>query len=76
MPKSSPHQITLSCPSCQGRLYRVPRNFLDLIISKFVPRRRYRCFSVACCWEGPIRHRQSSTAATPNTPEENRRYIL
>lgn len=62
------------CPSCEGRLYRVPRRFVDLIVSKFTPVRRYRCFSVACCWEGNLRH--ASVAYGTSGPDGERQYIL
>ncbi len=43
------------CPVCKGSLYRVPRSFLDRVLSVFVPVCRYRCHSWACGWEGNLR---------------------
>jgi len=70
------HQHKLNCPSCQGRLYRVPRHFFDLVVSKFTPVRRYRCFSVACCWEGTLRHRDVELPSPALAAADERRYIL
>ena len=72
---NTPHN-KLNCPSCQGRLYRVPRHFFDVVISKFTPVRRYRCFSVACCWEGTLRYRQTATPSPGMAAADERRYIL
>jgi hypothetical protein len=34
---------------------RVPRRFVDVLLSAFVPLRRYRCRSLDCGWEGNLR---------------------
>ena len=72
--KSSQHKP--NCPSCEGRLYRVPRHFFDLVVSKFVPVRRYRCFSVACCWEGTLRHQPVAGRSAVLAASDERRYTL
>lgn len=43
------------CPVCHGTTNRIPRGFLDLLISLFTPVQRYRCRTFGCEWEGIIR---------------------
>ncbi|WP_184201580.1 hypothetical protein [Chitinimonas taiwanensis] len=43
------------CPRCQGDTFRIPRNLLDRLISRFVLVHRYRCHSLRCGWEGRVR---------------------
>ena len=43
------------CPRCDGSAYRIPRRFVDLLLSFFVSVRRYRCRSKTCGWEGNLR---------------------
>lgn len=49
-----------ACPRCKGSVYRVPRRFVDLLLSVFVPVRRYRCDELGCSWEGNLRTTQRS----------------
>ncbi len=49
-----------ACPRCNGSMYRVPRRFVDLLLSKFVRVRRYRCDSMGCTWEGNLREKRHS----------------
>lgn len=44
-----------ACPRCNGPLLRVRRRVIDLVISLFVPVRRYRCDALGCTWEGNLR---------------------
>jgi hypothetical protein len=44
-----------TCPRCNGAVTRVRRRFVDLLLSAFVPVRRYRCRSLDCGWEGNLR---------------------
>jgi hypothetical protein len=44
-----------TCPHCNGAVTRVPRRFVDVLLSAFVPVRRYRCRSLDCGWEGNLR---------------------
>lgn len=44
-----------ACPRCEGSVYRVPLRFVDLLLSVFVPVRRYRCDEMGCNWEGNLR---------------------
>lgn len=44
-----------ACPRCKGYVYRIPRRFVDLLLSFFVPLRRYRCDEPGCRWEGNLR---------------------
>lgn len=46
------------CPRCGGFAYRIPRRFIDLLISFFMPIRRYRCRSKGCRWEGNLRRQR------------------
>ena len=43
------------CPRCQGSVYRIPRRFIDLLITLLIPVRRYRCREMGCSWEGNVR---------------------
>lgn len=43
------------CPRCRSSLFRVTRRLPDLLVSFFVPLRRYRCISMQCSWEGNLR---------------------
>jgi hypothetical protein len=36
-------------------VFNVSRRFVDLLISVFIPVRRYRCISMQCSWEGNLR---------------------
>lgn len=44
-----------TCPLCHSTTNRIPRRFIDLLQSVFVPVRRYRCRSLRCNWEGNLR---------------------
>lgn len=43
------------CPLCHGTLNRIPRRFVDLMLSQFAPVHRYHCRSMKCDWEGNLR---------------------
>ena len=45
---------TAICPACRGVAGRVPRRFIDRLVSRFIPRYRYRCQSLDCAWEGNL----------------------
>lgn len=47
------------CPRCNGSAYRIERRFVDLLMSIFVPLRRYRCGRMGCIWEGNLRPMKS-----------------
>jgi hypothetical protein len=42
------------CPRCGGPAYRVKRRKIDRLISLLFPRRRFRCSSMGCGWEGNL----------------------
>ena len=42
------------CPRCGGPAHRVQRRKIDRLISLFFPRRRFRCGSMGCGWEGNL----------------------
>lgn len=44
-----------ACPRCKGSVYRVPRRFVDLLLSTLMPVHRYRCDEMGCTWEGNLR---------------------
>jgi hypothetical protein len=44
-----------ACPRCHGPASRIPRRFVDLLLSMFVLVSRYRCDSAECGWEGNVR---------------------
>ena len=37
---------------CKGSVYRTLRRLVDLLMSIFIPIRRYRCHLTSCSWEG------------------------
>jgi hypothetical protein len=43
------------CPVCNASTHRIPRRFIDWLLSIFTPVRRYRCQSMKCTWEGNLR---------------------
>ncbi|NMF98247.1 hypothetical protein GPA27_12715 [Aromatoleum toluolicum] len=61
-----------ACPRCMGSVYRVPRRFVDLLLSVFVPVHRYRCDEMGCTWEGNLRTTRQSgpSGGTADTHEE------
>ena len=56
------------CPQCGGMLERIPRGWFDRLLSLVSPRRRYRCRTFACKWEGILRDSRLERAA--DTPEK------
>jgi hypothetical protein len=44
------------CPECQSSLNRVPRRFIDRLLSLVYPVHRYHCRSFMCNWEGNLRY--------------------
>ena len=49
------HHHDVECPRCHSAAYRVPRRFVDVLLSAFVALRRYRCSAMGCSWEGNLR---------------------
>lgn len=43
------------CPRCNSTVYRVPRRFVDRLLSAFMRVFRYRCDAMGCNWEGNLR---------------------
>jgi len=43
------------CPRCHSVAYRMPRRFVDVLLSVFVAVQRYRCSAMGCSWEGNLR---------------------
>lgn len=54
------HSSGFTCPRCNASVFRVSRRFVDLLVSVFLPVRRYRCISMECNWEGNRRPKQIS----------------
>ena len=54
------HNGKRECPRCEGAADRVQRRLIDRIISLILPRRRYRCESRGCGWEGNLPPRSRS----------------
>jgi hypothetical protein len=48
-----------ACPRCQSAVFNVSRRLTDLLLSVFVPLRRYRCISMKCSWEGTLREKKN-----------------
>ena len=44
-----------ACPKCGSSVERVSRRWIDRLMSRLVPSRRYRCRSIVCKWEGNLR---------------------
>ena len=42
------------CPHCNGPIKRIPRRFIDRLLSMFSSIHRYRCRSMQCGWEGNL----------------------
>jgi hypothetical protein len=42
------------CPQCKSSVNRVPRRFIDRLLSLFLPVHRYHCRSFICHWEGNL----------------------
>lgn len=42
------------CPLCHSSTNRIPRRFVDLVLSLYTPVQRYRCRSMRCDWEGNL----------------------
>jgi hypothetical protein len=54
-----------ACPLCDTRVIRIPRRFIDRVISVVHSVRRYRCGSFTCNWEGNLPHK----ALVPDRPD-------
>ena len=54
------HSSGVTCPRCQASVFRVSRRVVDMLLSVFMPVRRYRCISIECSWEGNLRARRTS----------------
>jgi hypothetical protein len=59
MGEQSPDPV---CPRCGDGLNRVRRRYIDVLISRFIAVRRYRCSSMLCMWEGNLRDRSLARA--------------
>lgn len=57
-----------NCPLCNSSTNRISRRFIDLLLSIFIPLRRYRCRAIRCSWEGNLRYPPlaSSPAGRPD----------
>jgi len=53
--ESMRHRHDGECPRCHSPAYRVPRRFVDVLLSVFVAMHRYRCSAMGCSWEGNLR---------------------
>jgi hypothetical protein len=51
-PISQPTASDPVCPRCKAGVNRIPRRFIDRVISVVHPVHRYRCRSFICNWEG------------------------
>lgn len=43
-----------ACPRCHSSVNRIPRRFIDRLLSLAFPVHRYRCHSIICSWEGNL----------------------
>jgi hypothetical protein len=58
------------CPQCGGAVYRIPRRFIDRLISLVRPVRRYQCVALECAWignmpRGPVPDEHAVPMTTP-----------
>jgi len=51
--------MRLNCPRCKGSVVRVRRRLIDRLISLVSPRRRYRCLTMGCGWQGTLSDKNS-----------------
>ena len=66
-----------TCPRCNAAIFRVSRRLIDLLVSVFVPLRRYRCRSMNCGWEGNFRNKRlDSLDSGQDRKYENSNYHL
>ncbi len=56
----------LTCPKCNGEIYRIPRRFIDRVFSQFHAIYRYKCMSPYCSWEGNYAQ-SKEISSTPRT---------
>ncbi len=71
------HASGQRCPCCSAAVFRVSRRLIDLLVSVFVPVRRYRCRSMKCGWEGNLRdQRPHSWARARDQKYEDSNYHL
>jgi hypothetical protein len=49
------------CPECRSSLNRVPRRFIDRVLSLIYPVHRYHCRSFVCNWEGNLPYTNPET---------------
>ncbi len=52
----------MACPRCNSSVFRVSRRFVDLVVSLFIPVRRFRCIAMNCAWEGALRDKPRSVS--------------
>jgi hypothetical protein len=62
------------CPQCGSSVNRVPRRFIDRLLSLLYPVHRYHCRGFPCNWEGNLsgrdpRPRGSDTLSATPAPE-------
>lgn len=65
-----------ACPHCKGAVIRVPRRFVDLLISIFVPVRRFRCCAMRCGWEGNLRNSRYFLSENGDGESYERRFYV
>ncbi len=57
-----------TCPKCGFATQRIPRRWIDRLISRVTPVERYMCMSPACDWVGNIKCADAQGAADPAQP--------
>jgi hypothetical protein len=67
-PAQNPGAALSACPRCGGPISRIPRRFVDRIISMVRPVQRFRCRSFTCQWIGNIPARARTADPTDRTP--------
>lgn len=65
--------VVVTCPHCNGSIHRVPRRWIDRLVSNFIPARRYRCRAIYCCWEGNLRTTPPSAPFSGNAGQHEAR---
>lgn len=56
------HQLG-TCPKCGFATQRIPKRFVDRLMSRFYPIERHLCLSPACDWVGNVKRSETEAEA-------------
>ena len=63
-----------ACPACGGAVERISRRWIDRLLSRFAPSRRYRCRSLNCHWAGNLRNARYDLPSSDVEKRYERRF--